>query len=138
SLFTSPPSSLILLLHGSHHSPHFSSFHCRSVSGNFRFLCIANAKPPRLLRAQTARRPRPPNHRRRIPRPPPPRAIPDGQSQSRLRRPPHRPRPLPILFHRHPLVAQRTPAGPDHPAHRPTHPHLSRLRRIPHARIFAL
>src|SRR5882757_1086760 len=135
SLFTSSPSSLILLIHDSHLSPQFPPFHCRRVCRSSHSASSPNANPSRFLHPQTTRRSRSSNHPRRIPRPPPPRAILDVSIQSRLRRHPRRPRHFPLLLHRHPLVAKRTPARADHSAHRPAHPHLPRVRRSPHARI---
>src|SRR5580700_4102700 len=138
SLFTSPPSSLILLLHDSHLSPQLSPLHRRCIRGSSHPHSSSNANIPRVLRPQTARRPRPTDQTRRIPRPSPPRTEPHVPAQSGLRRHPHRPRHVPLLFHRHPLVAQRTPPRAHHPAHGTTHPHLPRIRRIPHARIAPL
>src|SRR5258708_18206454 len=118
SLFTSLPSSLILISHDSHLSPQFPPFHGRRVRGSSHSASSPNANPSRFLHPQTTRRPRSSNHSRRIPRPPPPRAILDVPIQSRLRRHPRRPWHFPLLLHPHPLLAKLTPACAHHFAHR--------------------
>src|SRR5258708_20452289 len=91
SLFTSLPSSLILISHDSYLSPQFPPFHCRRVRVSSPPASSASTNPSRFLHPPTTPPSLPSTPPRPIPPPPPPPPTCDRPTHSHRPPTPHPP-----------------------------------------------